>query len=89
MRSSKEFQSPKIDPKIALGLITGVSGVSVLANTTASQAAVPSDVTTAVTDINGTFGAISGVAAAAMAVALTVLGIWFGIGYGKKIMSKG
>jgi hypothetical protein len=85
----REFQAPKIDSKIALGLITGAAGVSVLANTTASQAAVPSDVTSAVSDINGTFGALSGVAGAAMAVALTVLGIWFGIGYGKKIMSKG
>lgn len=86
---TREFQTPKIDPKISLALIAGVAGTSVLANTNASQAAVPSDVTSAVTDINGTFGAISGVAAAAMAVALTVLGIWFGIGYGKKIMSKG
>ena len=88
MRSTREFQAPKIDPKIALGVITGAAGISALSNTSAS-AAVPADVTTAVSDINGTFGAISGVAAAAMAVALTVLGIWFGIGYGKKIMSKG
>ena len=70
-------------------LVSSVAGLGLLATAAPSHAAAPADVTAAVTDITSTMTALGGLAAAALAVVLVPLGIKYGLGFAKQVMSKG
>lgn len=71
------------------GLLTGAGSTTTLVASEPVFATTGTTVSGAVTDIQGMMTSINGLAGSALAVVLVVLGIYFAIGYGKKIMSKG
>lgn len=73
--------------KVNLALLAGLgAGGATLAAASGAHAAVPADVTTAVTNVEDTAGALGGLALGILAVVLTVIGIRMAIRYGSIIM---
>lgn len=70
-------------------LVAAGAGASTLLATQQAEAAVPADVTSAVTDITATMAALGGLAISALAVVLVPFGISYALKFGKRVMAKG
>jgi len=83
-----DFQT-SFDKNGKILLVSSAAGLGLLATAAPSHAETPANVTSAVTDITSTMTALGSLAVSALGVVLIPLGIKYGLGFAKQVMSKG